>query len=312
MIETGDKVRVVYDNSVGYVKDVISKDEYLVCLEDGFELVLSFNDVTLLDKDAKVPEEIEEVVFTPPQNTKEKLQISLVQEESSIFKVYISTSYEILQLSVFRSIAGKQELIAVANINDNNFHKIDQFTTLIEKLPEYTFYYTLIDPKSPRLCIQDIARTKISPKNISNLEPKSEFNGKGATFLSLNDVKKEQEDVKVDPNLLKEQMYSSNLGVINDIQSPDQVVDLHIEEICQDLGSIDAENYLRIQMAHFEKALDNAIFNGMDNITFIHGIGNRVLQSNIHKHLSKHRNVAYFKDAEKSKFGYGATYVKIK
>jgi dsDNA-specific endonuclease/ATPase MutS2 len=50
----------------------------------------------------------------------------------------------------------------------------------------------------------------------------------------------------------------------------------------------------------------------MDEIIFIHGVGNGVLRTEIHKRLSKNKQVEYFKDAMKEKFGYGATLVKIK
>jgi dsDNA-specific endonuclease/ATPase MutS2 len=36
------------------------------------------------------------------------------------------------------------------------------------------------------------------------------------------------------------------------------------------------------------------------------------LREEIHRKLGRHKNVAYFKDAQKDKFGYGATLAKIK
>jgi dsDNA-specific endonuclease/ATPase MutS2 len=50
----------------------------------------------------------------------------------------------------------------------------------------------------------------------------------------------------------------------------------------------------------------------MDEIIFIHGVGNGVLRNAIHKRLSGNKNVQYFEDAQKEKFGYGATKVRIK
>jgi dsDNA-specific endonuclease/ATPase MutS2 len=49
----------------------------------------------------------------------------------------------------------------------------------------------------------------------------------------------------------------------------------------------------------------------MDEITFIHGIGNGVLRKEIHKYLSHLGNIKYFQDTQKSRFGYGATLVRI-
>ena len=60
-------------------------------------------------------------------------------------------------------------------------------------------------------------------------------------------------------------------------------------------------------MALFEKELDSAIMNNCSEITFIHGVGSGKLKYEISKILSKHPHVKYYQDADKQKFGYGAT-----
>ena len=69
---------------------------------------------------------------------------------------------------------------------------------------------------------------------------------------------------------------------------------------------------LSLQIKTFEQKLENAIAAGLDEITFIHGSGNGVLRDELHRRLGKEQHVQYFKDAQKEKFGYGATLVKIK
>ena len=66
------------------------------------------------------------------------------------------------------------------------------------------------------------------------------------------------------------------------------------------------------QLQTFEKALDAAIASGMNEITFIHGVGNGTLRHHIHKTISKHPQVRTFLDARKEKFGFGATEVVFK
>ena len=68
---------------------------------------------------------------------------------------------------------------------------------------------------------------------------------------------------------------------------------------------------LKLQMETFEKNLNHAMATGMDEISFIHGIGNGVLKKEIHKYLSQLDNIKYFQDTQKSRFGYGATLVRI-
>jgi hypothetical protein len=92
---------------------------------------------------------------------------------------------------------------------------------------------------------------------------------------------------------------------------PDREIDLHIEKLTDNPQLLSNSDMLRLQMEVFEKNLNYAIATGMDEISFIHGIGNGVLKKEIHKYLSEMNNIKYFQDTQKSRFGYGATLVRI-
>lgn len=96
------------------------------------------------------------------------------------------------------------------------------------------------------------------------------------------------------------------------LQKPEKVIDLHIEKIMDHFSGLSNEQILKRQLDSFENGLELAIASGMDEITFIHGVGNGVLRDELHRRLSKNHNVQYFKDARKEKFGYGATLIKLK
>jgi hypothetical protein len=89
-------------------------------------------------------------------------------------------------------------------------------------------------------------------------------------------------------------------------------IDLHFEVLFPNAPEMSNGEMLRYQLDHFEKFLDKAIYNNVDEITFIHGIGNGKLRMEMHRILSKHQQIKSFKDARKEKFGYGATLVRIK
>lgn len=93
---------------------------------------------------------------------------------------------------------------------------------------------------------------------------------------------------------------------------PAAVIDLHLEKLTDDSGKLSNTQKLTLQISTFERQLEAAIAAGMNDITFIHGAGQGVLRTEIHRRLSKHQNVKYFEDAQKQQFGYGATFVKIK
>ena len=96
------------------------------------------------------------------------------------------------------------------------------------------------------------------------------------------------------------------------VAKPAVEVDLHIEKLTTQLIGLASAEMLKIQLEAFEKALDGAIAHGMQQITFIHGIGNGTLRTEIHRRLSKHVHVKFYEDAQKEKFGYGATKVSLK
>jgi hypothetical protein len=118
------------------------------------------------------------------------------------------------------------------------------------------------------------------------------------------------------PEVLKESMLYSNRhdvpAKIVVASRPKIEVDLHIERLTEKSTSMNSSQILQLQLDTFEKQLDNAIMAGMEKIVFIHGVGNGVLRNEIHKKLSKHVLVEFYQDAQKEKFGYGATSVKLK
>jgi hypothetical protein len=108
------------------------------------------------------------------------------------------------------------------------------------------------------------------------------------------------------PALRSEEDHTANLTAAQ------SEVDLHIEKLIPEHSTLNAAEMLRLQLDTFEKNLDLAIAHGRAEITFIHGIGNGILKSELHKRLGRNKQVASFSDARKEKFGYGATLVSLK
>ena len=120
----------------------------------------------------------------------------------------------------------------------------------------------------------------------------------------------------LDPEKLKESMLAPK----EDARAKEQLklsrppaqVDLHIEALTDDYDSMNNSDMLALQLQTFEEKLDQAIATGMDEITFVHGVGSGVLRREIQKRLSRMKNIMHFQDAMREKFGYGATLVRIK
>ncbi|GAB3824193.1 Smr/MutS family protein [Hymenobacter jeollabukensis] len=98
------------------------------------------------------------------------------------------------------------------------------------------------------------------------------------------------------------------------IVAPPHEVDLHLEALKPEGGIEGLSNtaVLELQTAAFEDALSRALATNMHEIIFIHGVGNGTLRKELHKRLSRNRDIKFFEEARKEKFGYGATLVRLK
>jgi hypothetical protein len=124
----------------------------------------------------------------------------------------------------------------------------------------------------------------------------------------------QQAQVTIQAEAIKESMFSNHNEVPKKIEITKKKldVDLHIEKLTNQSAIMTNSQILQLQLDTFEKQLDNAILSNYEKIVFIHGVGSGILRSEIHKKLSKHPLIEYYQDAQKEKFGYGATLVKIK
>jgi hypothetical protein len=95
--------------------------------------------------------------------------------------------------------------------------------------------------------------------------------------------------------------------------APPHELDLHIEALRPEgAGDLSNTAMLRLQLDAFEDALSRALATNMHEIIFIHGAGNGTLRKEIHRQLSRNKDIKFFEEAQKEKFGYGATLVRLK
>ena len=97
------------------------------------------------------------------------------------------------------------------------------------------------------------------------------------------------------------------------VVAPPHEVDLHLEALRPDnTEELSNTAILRLQLDAFEDTLSRALATNMHEIVFIHGMGNGVLRKEIHRQLSRNKDIKFFEDARKEKFGFGATLVRLK
>jgi hypothetical protein len=86
-------------------------------------------------------------------------------------------------------------------------------------------------------------------------------------------------------------------------------IDLHVEALGKDPGSMTAGQILKLQLEAFDRYLEEAIVLGVDRFFAIHGVGKGKLKNEIASRLLRHPQVKTFVNEWHHKYGYGATEV---
>lgn len=115
------------------------------------------------------------------------------------------------------------------------------------------------------------------------------------------------------PQLVATALQENQAGEeIVEVGGTTSVMDLHLDQIVPAGQVVPSQEALGYQMKYFQRHLELGLAQGLPTMTFIHGVGNGVLKNEIQRVLSKHPQVAWFEEAQKEKFGYGALKVTFK
>lgn len=305
----GDHVRALHSNEEGFITKIIDEKTIEIEIEDGFTMPLLKKDVVLVKKEESDffdrGQEPQPTVSTIKRSIAHVgIYLSFIPSSEHFVDLHIinNTDYQLLltahtllkgqEKGIFSNTLNSKSFILVNKWNINNFdHWEDLYIDMLFFQEQLTVYKSPISKK-----------IKFQAKSFfNNLKQTPLINKKGYLY-------------QIDQNAqaVSQRILSSESSVeLQDIDIPESTVDLHTEELSL-TNKMQPHEILQHQLNVFQQKLDAAIATDMLEITFIHGSGNGTLKSKIQKELSQHPHVAYYQDAQKSKFGYGATYVKIK
>lgn len=310
----GDFVRFVDEKREGYVTRIIDGQTLGVTDTDGFEIPVALSNLTSVyghQSNLARPDEIPNAVFQVDERfVEEGIYLAVVESQKASSVVHFTlvnrTSFQLL-LSIKTDLKGKYrgEFGGVVQAKGQTQVYSENLADL-EIWPEFNFqvlFFTSVDikPKSPlvvnrRFRAKDFSHSK-------NLVP--EINKYG--WL----IRLDEPIPLIDAQKLKESLFRGSSEQIK-VSVPPAEVDLHIEKLREDHQFLDQSEIVKIQLACFQQMFDAAIVHQMPKIVFIHGVGNGTLRHHIHKIISKHPQVRTFMDAQKEKFGFGATEVIFK
>jgi len=309
----GDFVRFVDEKMEGFITRIIDDEMIGVTGEDDFEIPVLARKVTLVHG-YKAP-------GTEVNTITNELQIP--QAEFKTKGAYLGVVPD----------AKANSVVHFNLINDTSFQLLVTLTT--EKQGFKGEYAGIVAPRSatkiysaqladlqlwPKLLVNVLYYTTQNvatpvPLIISEKFKAKDFAGSKKNLPVLNQqgwlIQLDEPDLIIDAEKLKESFFKSTEEKI-EITKPIREVDLHIEKLRDDYQFLNSADILKIQLDHFHKTLDAAIVHHLTDMVFIHGVGNGTLRNEIHKALGKNLKVQTFMDAQKEKFGFGATRVLLK
>ncbi|MDN4164368.1 DUF2027 domain-containing protein [Cytophagales bacterium LB-30] len=312
----GDKVRLLHGNEQGFVTRILDAQTVEIEIEEGFRIPVLRRELVIVAKE-------EGVYFRneASDSPKENPILSKQVQEEGIFlgfkayredelEVYLinQTSFELV-FSASEAAGNLHQGLAAGTVQPGKHVRLtERKTSQFESWPNLLLR-VIRHPLAPAAALPIIEKNMhFKAANFYKAKRKSAALGGEAYIFKVDD-----QVAAFDVHKLKESMMEGNEQSVSapiPVKRPDKTIDLHIEKLQSE--PVGKNKALEIQLQHFETTLDQAIASGMDEITFIHGVGNGVLRDAIHKKLSKNPRVAFFKDSQKDKFGYGATLVHIK
>lgn len=312
----GDKVRLLHGNEEGVIVKISASGRVEVEIEDGFRIPAMKNEIVVVSSAEKqyFGDSKEVVADQPNSFSKAKtskvdgLFLAYLPLNDKDHSIYISNNtdrdYILMATEVY---GGNGQTIFSGQLKRKTSQKLGEKSIQdFEEWPMLLVQFFPIHPKIEKMEPSFERRLKFKASSFFKSKGTAPVLDKSGYVFKLSDQTKE-----IDIHKLNEQLNTEKTVPVLKFQKPPREIDLHIEQLTKDFSMMSNSEMVRLQMETFEKNLNYAIASGMDEITFIHGIGNGVLRKEIHKYLSHLGNIKYFQDSQKSRFGYGATLVRI-
>ena len=316
-MNVGDRVRLLRGNEEGTITKISSGGRIEIEIEDGFRIPALSNEVVVVSEaerqyfgDGKVTTPKEMVLVSKRTVGASGLFLGYIPLNDKDHSIYlINNTDKDYVYSIAEEYGVNSHTLAAGVSASGSYHKLDEKS--IVKFEEWPPLFLQFIPVNRK-----VEKTLPAFEKTVKLKASSFFRSKGNVPVLEKDgymYKIDHQEKPLDVKQLNKELSPGMEGnpAKEQFRRPEKEIDLHIEKLTKEHDLMSNSEMLKLQMEEFQKNLNYAIATGMDEITFIHGIGNGVLRKEIHKYLSQIGNIKYFQDTQKSRFGYGATLVRI-
>ncbi|PZX53453.1 Smr domain-containing protein [Algoriphagus ratkowskyi] len=312
----GDRVRLLHGNEEGIIRKISSSGRMQIEIEDGFIIPALKSELVLIHEAEKQyfgekPVEEKEIdTPIPISGPKDQgLYLAFLPINDQSLSLYLINDSRQPYLAHASEVFGtNQRTLLAATLNPGEAKKFDdRMLKEMDEWPAFLLRFIPIHNTLEKAIPAFERQLKMKPTQFFKHLSKAPRLDKTAYIFHLEQATKELDIRALNQELDEIRPKSESSKAVK----PSRSIDLHIEKLATDPKGMSNSEMLRVQLESFERNLDQAMASGMDEITFIHGIGNGVLRKEIHKRLSQLQNIKYFQDTQKDQWGYGATLVRI-
>lgn len=345
----GDRVRMLKTPEEGIVTKILDGNMVEVEIEDGFQIPALRSELVKVAKEEEIffgdkkTGKRPRVKTSSQANSIEKKVISEIgiylgfvniNEQKLALYLVNNTDYN-LPFVIGSERNGNYKALQSGVLGAKDKHKITEHVMdNFDRWGTYVFQFLYFRPESNSLKAPFVKKMRFRIQTFHNSKGEIPvLNRKGYLFqldstASAVEIaaeesisSSEKKAVKIDLETLKTRMFEPNqpesevttkLKQQQNTSQESREVDLHIEALVENHQGMDNAQILDLQLKEFDKQLEWGIVEGVQEIIFIHGVGTGKLRQEIHRKLSGHPDIQYYKDARREKFGYGATAVQLK
>ncbi|MEJ8756781.1 Smr/MutS family protein [Pontibacter sp. H259] len=317
-MNVGDRVRLMSGREEGIITRILDNNIVEVAIDNDFTIPVARREVVVIAAEENKYMRTDAVIEAPTR----KQPPAPVLSEKGIYLAMVHQAEELLAATIVNNT--DYDVLFTAGEERNNQYRGLKNDKLAPKATYVIAHYHLKDfEKWPGLVVQFLQHRNGAPSLFEPVTKRVQFRANSfykskKTAPVLNkEAYLFQLDTKpttIDTSKLQEQLTETPEQTIANykLQAPDHKVDLHIEKLTEEHQTMSNSTMLKLQLETFQNALDRAMAANMHEIVFIHGAGNGVLRKEIQKILSRTPGIKFYEDAQKEKFGYGATLVRLK
>lgn len=310
----GDKVRVIRGKEEGIVVGFQQKGLIEVMLTDGFRIPFAKSDLVVVSP-------LEEKVFATEKIEDEHPNKKVLFADKGIFLARTTESDGVHSFQLLNNT--DFQLLFTAFLLRPNQDSKALAASVLNKRTSFQVFHTsqmsMLEEGKMVLQILFFAQGRNEVKLPLMREIELRLKDWKKENVSLPLLGKQGVMVQLDLSLnqshaqeLNQSLTSKALPETRPSNKPQPELDLHIEKLVQDHYSLKPDEMLRYQLRAFENHLEKSISTGLKEVVYIHGVGNGILKTELHKKLSSNIFVKHFEEARKDKYGYGATKVVLK